>query len=87
MEQKGEVVIQKIVIFENCEYADIRNETKYQEQFPSPALFFLNKYPCKIIDHYRKSQDQYVNGDKCHIEIAAANKEQKPSLFIWDCKV
>lgn len=87
MQQSSQVIIEKIIVFENSQYSDVGNQADYQIKFSLSSICIFQKYSCEIVNYYGKKQNKNIDRHKCHIEITTGREQQCPSEFMRQYKV
>ena len=67
------ILNEKIIVFEYSKNSDIGDDTKNKEPLSFISCGSPDPYSGKIIDDYRKNQDENVHRDKGHIKYPAWN--------------
>ena len=70
---------EKVEILEECQHADIGQDTGNQHPALCSSLKFFQTQTGKVIHRNGHSQDQDVFGDERHVEITAGSQQQQPA--------
>src|SRR5450432_853122 len=76
MNQRFNSTKEKIKIFEESQYADVRDDTYDQPGFPRFPGTACDLQSGQVIYHNGSSQDQNVFWNECHVEITAGSQQQ-----------
>src|SRR5687768_5455616 len=62
---------EEVEVLEDSEHSDVRNDARDEPGLSFPALRVLDDYAGHIVDRDREKQDQDVDRDERHVEVAA----------------
>src|SRR5450432_3364701 len=76
MDQRFNGSEQKIEVFEESQYADVRDDTYDQPGFSRFSGAACDLQTGQVINHDHTPQDENVFGHECHVEITAGCQQQ-----------
>src|ERR1700752_3114585 len=63
-----QIIIEEIEVLENEENADVRNQTDSEQQLSAFPVSAFNWKPSEKIDEDCEAQNEYISGNKRHVE-------------------
>jgi hypothetical protein len=82
MTQRDEVVGKKVQIFENNEHQTGRNNAGNEQNFPLIPFYFFEIDSCRIVNYNSYQKNEYILGNKKHVEETTCRKQVHPSVFM-----